>query len=180
VGDPEAGAEAGEEAPVAVETPSDAPPATEGPDPVGVPDAGAEAGEEAPVVVETPSDAPPATEGPDPVGEPDAGTSRPYDCEAGYSNWQAGWSDDKKAWCCDNEQKGCSGTTTIVGEIEEVGEETWTWTACSPRGEDCTAASCCSGADDNCYMQNAKYGSCMLECDKTATDTKGWLCTKRY
>ena len=38
-------------------------------------------------------------------------TSKPYDCEAGYSNWQDGWSDDKKAWCCDNEKKGCPETT---------------------------------------------------------------------
>mmetsp|Transcript_79237 Transcript_79237/g.169761 ORF Transcript_79237/g.169761 Transcript_79237/m.169761 type:complete len:760 (+) Transcript_79237:66-2345(+) len=31
----------------------------------------------------------------------------PYDCEAGYNNWQQGWADGKKSWCCANEDKGC-------------------------------------------------------------------------
>mmetsp|Transcript_101706 Transcript_101706/g.265251 ORF Transcript_101706/g.265251 Transcript_101706/m.265251 type:complete len:947 (+) Transcript_101706:44-2884(+) len=33
--------------------------------------------------------------------------SDPYDCAAGFSNWQAGWSDGKKSWCCEHAQKGC-------------------------------------------------------------------------
>ena len=32
---------------------------------------------------------------------------RIYDCGAGYSNWMQGWSDSKKDWCCDKENKGC-------------------------------------------------------------------------
>jgi len=36
-----------------------------------------------------------------------APTALPYDCAAGISNWQKGWSISKKAWCCDNKQKGC-------------------------------------------------------------------------
>merc|ERR1711935_485824 len=36
------------------------------------------------------------------------GTTRaPYDCNAGFSNWQAGWSVPKKAWCCQHASKGC-------------------------------------------------------------------------
>merc|ERR1712113_74332 len=27
-------------------------------------------------------------------------TSAPFDCNAGFSNWAAGWSAPKKAWCC--------------------------------------------------------------------------------
>jgi len=34
-------------------------------------------------------------------------SSKPYDCNAGFANWQAGWSVAKKAWCCSNEGKGC-------------------------------------------------------------------------
>jgi len=34
--------------------------------------------------------------------------SKPFDCEAGFSNWQAGWSEPKKHWCCTHEQKACS------------------------------------------------------------------------
>merc|ERR1719401_552359 len=33
--------------------------------------------------------------------------SEPYDCNAGYFNWQAGWSVGKKAWCCQNKHMGC-------------------------------------------------------------------------
>merc|ERR1712183_1216741 len=31
----------------------------------------------------------------------------PYNCADGFSNWQAGWSVAKKAWCCSNRGKGC-------------------------------------------------------------------------
>eukprot|EP00441_Pelagodinium_beii_P029566 CAMPEP_0197708736 /NCGR_PEP_ID=MMETSP1338-20131121/128103_1 /TAXON_ID=43686 ORGANISM="Pelagodinium beii, Strain RCC1491" /NCGR_SAMPLE_ID=MMETSP1338 /ASSEMBLY_ACC=CAM_ASM_000754 /LENGTH=575 /DNA_ID=CAMNT_0043292667 /DNA_START=94 /DNA_END=1821 /DNA_ORIENTATION=+ len=34
-------------------------------------------------------------------------TSLPFDCAAGFSNWKAGWSQPKKAWCCTHEQRGC-------------------------------------------------------------------------
>jgi len=34
-------------------------------------------------------------------------TSKPFDCQAGFSNWKAGWSSPKKAWCCHNEHKAC-------------------------------------------------------------------------
>jgi hypothetical protein len=36
-----------------------------------------------------------------------ATTSDPYDCDAGYANWEAGWSPDKKTWCCQSKQMGC-------------------------------------------------------------------------
>ncbi|CAK0826419.1 unnamed protein product [Prorocentrum cordatum] len=35
-------------------------------------------------------------------------TSEPFDCDAGYSNWEAAWSDKKKEWCCDKKQMGCT------------------------------------------------------------------------
>lgn len=34
--------------------------------------------------------------------------STPYDCQAGLSNWAAGWSSEKKSWCCQHEKLGCS------------------------------------------------------------------------
>merc|ERR1719323_731144 len=52
-------------------------------------------------------------------------TSEPYDCNAGYSNWEAGWSPDKKGWCCTNKHMGCpagggeSTTTTTTGAGSE-------------------------------------------------------------
>merc|ERR1712007_135355 len=37
---------------------------------------------------------------------PEVPGSEAFDCEAGYSNWEAGWSSPKKTWCCANKQKG--------------------------------------------------------------------------
>merc|ERR1711972_1000951 len=34
--------------------------------------------------------------------------SLPYDCAAGFANWQAGWSEPKKVWCCHHQGKGCA------------------------------------------------------------------------
>ncbi|CAE8604249.1 unnamed protein product, partial [Polarella glacialis] len=31
----------------------------------------------------------------------------PFDCEAGYANFQAGWATSKKEWCCSNVGRGC-------------------------------------------------------------------------
>merc|ERR1719499_2601737 len=37
-------------------------------------------------------------------------TKLPYDCNAGYANWQSGWSISKKAWCCEHAGRGCTTT----------------------------------------------------------------------
>merc|ERR1712154_678264 len=34
-------------------------------------------------------------------------TSCPYDCNAGYSNWERGWPAGKKAYCCQTAHRGC-------------------------------------------------------------------------
>eukprot|EP00930_Biecheleria_cincta_P034752 TRINITY_DN23974_c0_g1_i1.p1 TRINITY_DN23974_c0_g1~~TRINITY_DN23974_c0_g1_i1.p1 ORF type:complete len:417 (-),score=54.06 TRINITY_DN23974_c0_g1_i1:165-1415(-) len=34
-------------------------------------------------------------------------TSVPFDCDAGFSNWQHGWSEMKQNYCCSTAQKGC-------------------------------------------------------------------------
>lgn len=31
----------------------------------------------------------------------------PFDCAAGFANWQKGWSLAKKRWCCQHQRKGC-------------------------------------------------------------------------
>ncbi|CAE8653729.1 unnamed protein product [Polarella glacialis] len=33
--------------------------------------------------------------------------SEPFDCTAGFSNWQHGWSGGKQDWCCQHYQRGC-------------------------------------------------------------------------
>lgn len=34
------------------------------------------------------------------LSTPLVGTQAEYDCDAGFENWRAGWSDLKKSWCC--------------------------------------------------------------------------------
>ncbi|CAK0850567.1 unnamed protein product [Prorocentrum cordatum] len=34
-------------------------------------------------------------------------SSPPFDCTHGYQNWQQGWSDAKKEWCCRSARLGC-------------------------------------------------------------------------
>merc|ERR1712217_126576 len=34
-----------------------------------------------------------------------------YDCNAGFSNWQRGWSEGKKVFCCSTQGKGCPPTS---------------------------------------------------------------------
>lgn len=38
-----------------------------------------------------------------------ATTSPPFDCQAGFANWQQGWAPQKKGWCCQHAGRGCPG-----------------------------------------------------------------------
>merc|ERR1712039_646231 len=51
----------------------------------------------------------PAPQVPAPVPVPAQKVTEAYDCEAGFWNWQNGWSEEKKGWCCQNKQKACPG-----------------------------------------------------------------------
>merc|ERR1719242_2981382 len=42
-----------------------------------------------------------------PPAAPVGTTSCPYDCNAGYSNWEKGWPPGKKTYCCQTAHKGC-------------------------------------------------------------------------
>jgi len=43
-----------------------------------------------------------------PAAKPGVGVPPvPYDCAAGFDKWEWGWSEGKKAWCCQRAQKGC-------------------------------------------------------------------------
>merc|ERR1712048_313665 len=52
-------------------------------------------------------------------------TSLPFDCNAGYGHWQAGWSRAKKAWCCANQGKGCPPAPTPIGFNCYAGFSNW-------------------------------------------------------
>lgn len=38
----------------------------------------------------------------------------PFDCAAGFANWQSGWSVAKKQWCCEHHHRGCPGSGGCV------------------------------------------------------------------
>merc|ERR1711972_604829 len=40
-------------------------------------------------------------------GCPTTPPALPFDCNAGFANWVAGWSEPKKVWCCHHAGKGC-------------------------------------------------------------------------
>jgi hypothetical protein len=52
-------------------------------------------------------------------------TSEPFDCEAGYWNWEKGWSDSKKHWCCDIKSRGCPKVTTSLPFDCQAGLSNW-------------------------------------------------------
>jgi len=39
--------------------------------------------------------------------------TEPFDCQAGLWNWEKAWSVEKKHWCCDHHNQGCSTTTSL-------------------------------------------------------------------
>ncbi|CAJ1337675.1 unnamed protein product [Effrenium voratum] len=52
-------------------------------------------------------------------------TLLPYDCYAGYENWQNGWSDSKKRWCCDRFSKGCAHVQSSAPFDCDAGVSRW-------------------------------------------------------
>eukprot|EP00930_Biecheleria_cincta_P100775 TRINITY_DN923_c0_g1_i10.p1 TRINITY_DN923_c0_g1~~TRINITY_DN923_c0_g1_i10.p1 ORF type:complete len:593 (+),score=99.63 TRINITY_DN923_c0_g1_i10:49-1779(+) len=54
-----------------------------------------------------------------------ASTSEPFDCEAGYWNWEKGWSIAKKHWCCDYKSRGCPRVTTSLPFDCDAGLSNW-------------------------------------------------------
>lgn len=51
-------------------------------------------------------------------------SSELFDCDAGYWNWQRGWSEAKQKWCCYHKNRGCSSTTSLPFDCE-AGYSNW-------------------------------------------------------
>lgn len=54
-----------------------------------------------------------------------AASSELFDCDAGHWNWEKGWSDMKKGWCCRHQNRGCSTTTTGQPYDCQAGLSNW-------------------------------------------------------
>merc|ERR1712027_107149 len=46
--------------------------------------------------------------------QPPVGPVDPFNCADDYNEWQAGWSVDKKQWCCNSVHKGCVGSGDVL------------------------------------------------------------------
>mmetsp|Transcript_81314 Transcript_81314/g.143462 ORF Transcript_81314/g.143462 Transcript_81314/m.143462 type:complete len:559 (+) Transcript_81314:101-1777(+) len=99
-------------------------------------------------------------------------TSQPFDCAAGYSNWKAGWSSPKKAWCCSHENRGCEGHVAFSKPYDcAAGYANWQhgWSTSKK-------AWCCSNEQKGCG------GGQKLEYDCNAglaNAAKGWSAPKK-
>jgi len=73
-------------------------------------------------------------------------TSLPFDCKAGYDNWEAGWSSAKKQWCCHHEYRGCHTTTELPFDCS-AGFSNWQhgWS-------DAKKHWCCEHEEKGCHM----------------------------
>eukprot|EP00929_Paragymnodinium_shiwhaense_P063350 TRINITY_DN31653_c0_g1_i1.p1 TRINITY_DN31653_c0_g1~~TRINITY_DN31653_c0_g1_i1.p1 ORF type:complete len:1525 (+),score=627.74 TRINITY_DN31653_c0_g1_i1:103-4677(+) len=54
----------------------------------------------------------------------DLGAIKRFDCSSGFSNWEAGWSLEKKAYCCATENKGCPGNEALHFDCK-AGLQNW-------------------------------------------------------
>mmetsp|Transcript_164833 Transcript_164833/g.528921 ORF Transcript_164833/g.528921 Transcript_164833/m.528921 type:complete len:512 (-) Transcript_164833:130-1665(-) len=45
-----------------------------------------------------------------------------FDCEAGYDSWDVGWTPAKKAWCCDNRDRGCTTAAIMPASVAQYGK----------------------------------------------------------
>jgi len=79
----------------------------------------------------------------------------PYNCAAGFENWQAGWSVAKKAWCCANHGKGCQVTGCVTAAPTSAPFDCVAgfanWAAGWSVGK---KAWCCTNAGKGCPTQN--------------------------
>jgi len=108
-------------------------------------------------------------------------SSARYDCQAGVDNWQAGWSIEKKHWCCQYRSIGCGHglTTTTMHFNCQAGLSNWwnTW----PRAK---KVWCCVQENLGCPTTAPPPTSLPYDCDAGlnnwvlgwSNSKKGWCC----
>lgn len=93
-------------------------------------------------------------------------TGKIYDCNAGFDNWLQGWSDSKKTWCCDKEQRGCVKHHCYSGEISTWNQDKRDW--------------CCSNYQRGCAHTTLSPLGCDAVCtlhgeSSTCKDRMAWV-----
>ncbi|CAK0788449.1 unnamed protein product, partial [Prorocentrum cordatum] len=98
----------------------------------------------------------------------------PFDCQHGYAKWERGWSEAKKAWCCERYEVGCAADPSNSSRPFDCdsgsasGEEQWTasqkmW-CCRHRRKGCVF-DCAAGVDkwQRGWSEEKKAWCCALE-----------------
>jgi len=96
-----------------------------------------------------------------------------FDCDAGYWNWEKGWSQTKRDWCCYYKERGCS-TTTVMPYDCDAGFSNWKvgWAPAKKHW-------CCHHYNRGCVVSQP------YDCDAGFSNwqsgwsagKKGWCCT---
>jgi len=94
-----------------------------------------------------------------------ASTSLPFDCQAGFWNWQKGWSGSKKSWCCSNANRGCAPVTTSEPYDCDAAFNNWkaAWSVskktycCSHHGKGCPPAT--TDSPYHCHLGQVRFWS---------------------
>lgn len=99
-------------------------------------------------------------------------TSPRFDCQAGFRNWQFGWSDEKKTWCCKRTGKTCAilrSTSTPFNCV--VGLKHWETTWSVPH-----KVWCCRNFGKGCEGNLAMDFTCIDDEGTWSAEEGTWCC----
>mmetsp|Transcript_60150 Transcript_60150/g.158237 ORF Transcript_60150/g.158237 Transcript_60150/m.158237 type:complete len:345 (-) Transcript_60150:255-1289(-) len=109
---------------------------------------------------------------------PTAAPAPTYDCNAEFSNWELGWSEPKKIWCCTHVGKGCAAAAPALPALPfdcNAAFEHW-YEAWSPPKK----TWCCHHASRGCAPPPPAYDcNAGFEAWQTgwSVEKKAWCCT---
>lgn len=99
-------------------------------------------------------------------------TRQPYDCSAGFGEWQHGWSPGKKKWCCHRASRGCTPSAASLPFDCQAGLAKW------ERGwSDSKKAWCCEHFGLGCTTTTT---TCQYDCRAGLSNwNEGWSDQKK-
>mmetsp|Transcript_63609 Transcript_63609/g.207509 ORF Transcript_63609/g.207509 Transcript_63609/m.207509 type:complete len:770 (-) Transcript_63609:205-2514(-) len=104
-----------------------------------------------------------------------AGLAAPYDCSADFMRWKSTWSTSQKRWCCQNKQRGCSGSPLITAILQAPAtvvrqdpprEQSYECTDWSSQWSDAKKVHCCMVESMGCTMTAPSDYVDPYDCDK--------------
>merc|ERR1719288_169559 len=93
---------------------------------------------------------------PTPAPRPPEGPVDPFNCADGFLNWQAGWSTQKKQWCCDQHGKGCGHDEEVAAAEYDCNAAFANWVKGWSEGK---KKWCCSYGYKSCPSDAAAAGA---------------------